>query len=82
MNDSEIIARGNRLRIMRDGPGYSDLLDYLQETSDAGWEDFIALPVEKKTGKLAQKYQAQYLVLRDIVTWLDRCIKDAERAGK
>ena len=79
MTDADTIARGSRLRSVRDLPGWTDVVAYCDDISTEGWETFIDLPVEQKTGKKAQYYQSQSRVLKEFLRWFDRCISESEQ---
>ena len=59
-------------------PGGKYLLAHIEEEIVAGWEKFIALPVEKKTSKASYDAQARYKVLKDLRDWIDTESKMAD----
>lgn len=80
MTDQQLIVKSERLRRMVQTDGYQDLIDEIQERQNDGWRKFIKLPVAQKTGKMAQKFQADYEVLGDILEWVNETIAAGDQA--
>lgn len=78
MNEEDIKQRSEYLSQLLVSPGGKILFSHIDEEIRDGWEDFIALPVEKKTSKAAYDHQAKYKVLKGIKDWIESEIKRGE----
>ena len=80
MTEEEEIQMADALRDMvHTSPGYKYLNHYINSAIKDGWERFIEMPVEKKTSKMAYKYQSEYRVLKDLLSWIDDSIRTGEQ---
>lgn len=83
MTQAEEIMRADDLRnMLQVSRGYKYLESHIDELIKEGWEQFIELPAEKKTGKAAYQYQAKYQVLRDLKEWINESIKQGDQASE
>ena len=80
--DQKKVDDGQALSFMRDTGGYGLLYSEINRRIKEGWEEFIKLSAEKKTSKLAQHYQAQYLVLKEILEFVEDGIKEGEQIDR
>lgn len=82
-NDQDRVLRLNRLLALEASAGWTqDLLPYIHDQMRKGWEDFIKMPVEKKTNKEAYNYQARYQVYKDLLAWLKEEIRSGVQSSK
>lgn len=75
MDDEDKKLRSQYLQSMVGSPGGKALIEHLREEIRDGWDEFILLPVEKKTSKAAFSAQARYKANKDLLEWIDSEIK-------
>ena len=75
MEDNERKLRSLALKELISSKGGEILLTHIQDEIKYGWDEFIALPVDQKTSKIAFAYQAKYQELKGIKEWIDKEIQ-------
>lgn len=71
MTDEERKFYSEALEAMWNSTGGKLLRSHIEEEMRQGWEDFIDLPVDKKTSKAAYDAQAKYKVGKGIIEWVE-----------
>lgn len=74
MTDEERKRRAIELK----SEGVNIVLEWAREKGKEAWEEFIKLPVDKKTSKAAFSASAKYLAYKDLEEWIESEIKLGE----
>jgi hypothetical protein len=78
MTDEERKIKAYELKAMMECPGGQMLFKHIEDEITSGWNEFIDLPVDKKTSKAAFSAQSRYIVLKGVKEWVESEIRLAE----
>ena len=82
-NDQDRVLRRSRLLAVKAHVGWTmDMLPHIHAQMRKGWEDFIKMPVDKKTNKEAYNCQARYQVFKEFLGWMEEEIRSGEQSAK
>ena len=74
MDDEERKQRAKDLQ----SPGAKLILEWAEEKGREAWEEFLKMPVDRKTSKAAFSASAKYLACKDLIEWVESEIKLGE----